>query len=181
MTLQQYQENTFGIQPFCTTNIEKSTRSLQSDKTSFYSPYHLLLESNELKKFSTKLKNRPNLNPETVNKIATKLGLIYTVEKEIPEEGAVCFANSPEVRPEFRLTFTATDVFDYIYAVLHSPSYREKCKEFLKSDLPRAPYPKDTTAFWQLVKLGDELRQLHLLALTETERIMKEIDKIGSE
>ncbi|MBA7474519.1 hypothetical protein ES707_09873 [subsurface metagenome] len=31
------------------------------------------------------------------------------------------------------------DIFDYIYAVLHSPNYREKYKEFLKIDFPRVP------------------------------------------
>ena len=55
------------------------------------------------------------------------------------------------------------DVLDYIYAVLHSPSYREKYKEFLKIDFPRVPYPKDKKTFWKLVKLGRELRGLHLL------------------
>ena len=52
---------------------------------------------------------------------------------------------------------------DYIYAVLHSPTYREKYKEFLKIDFPRVPYPKDAATFWKLVALGGELRQIHLL------------------
>ena len=34
------------------------------------------------------------------------------------------------------------DIFDYIYGVLHSPSYRVKYKEFLKVAFPRIPYPK---------------------------------------
>lgn len=55
------------------------------------------------------------------------------------------------------------DIFDYIYAVLHSPSYREKYKEFLKIDFPRVPYPKDKKSFKALVALGAELRSLHLL------------------
>jgi predicted helicase len=46
--------------------------------------------------------------------------------------------------------------------VLHSPSYRETYKEFLKIDFPRVPYP-ELESFWQLVKLGSDLRQLHLL------------------
>ena len=41
--------------------------------------------------------------------------------------------------------FQALDLFDYIYAVLLSPSYREKYKEFLKIDFPRVPYPKPET------------------------------------
>lgn len=55
------------------------------------------------------------------------------------------------------------EILDYIYAVLHSPSYREKYKEFLKIDFPRVPYPKVKTTFKKLVKLGTELRELHLL------------------
>ena len=57
----------------------------------------------------------------------------------------------------------ALDVFDYIYAVLHSPTYREKYKEFLKIDFPRVPYPKDKKQFDALVALGRELREIHLL------------------
>ena len=58
---------------------------------------------------------------------------------------------------------TPEDILDYIYAALHSPNYREKYKEFLKIDFPRVPYPKDKTSFKKLVKLGTELRLLHLL------------------
>ena len=60
-------------------------------------------------------------------------------------------------------TFAPIDILDYIYAVLHSPTYREKYKEFLKIDFPRVPYPKDRETFWQLVELGSELRRIHLL------------------
>ena len=70
--------------------------------------------------------------------------------------------------------FAPIDILDYIYAVLHSPSYREKYKEFLKIDFPRVPYPtspqpspeereQGRKKFWTLVKLGGELRQIHLL------------------
>jgi predicted helicase len=62
-----------------------------------------------------------------------------------------------------RNDFTPLDILDYVYAVLHSPTYREKYKEFLKIDFPRVPYPKDKDTFWQLVKLGGELREIHLL------------------
>jgi predicted helicase len=55
------------------------------------------------------------------------------------------------------------EILDYIYAVLHSPTYREKYKEFLKIDFPRVPYPKDKITFKALVALGTELRLLHLL------------------
>ncbi len=103
----------------------------------------------------------PNLNMVIVKQLAEKLSLTFVPEKE--PEGNVCFINNPEVRPDFRTTFAPIDILDYIYAVLHSPVYREKYKEFLKIDFPRVPYPKDSESFWNLVELGGELRQIHLL------------------
>lgn len=91
-------------------------------------------------------KRTPNLNAEIVNQIAEKLSLTFTNEKETTEK-----------------TFAPIDILDYIYAVLHSPTYREKYKEFLKIDFPRVPYPKDADTFWKLVNLGGEIRQIHLL------------------
>ncbi len=69
-------------------------------------------------------------------------------------------------------TFAPIDVLDYIYAVLHSPNYREKYKEFLKIDFPRIPFPKDAATFWRLVNLGGELRQIHLLDAPAVSRLI---------
>ena len=103
----------------------------------------------------------PNLDAAIVQRIAANLGLQFVPEKEMA--GNVCMANSEEVRPEYRPTFAPIDILDYIYAVLHSPTYRETYKEFLKIDFPRVPYPKDAATFWSLVALGGQLRQAHLL------------------
>lgn len=54
------------------------------------------------------------------------------------------------------------EIFDYVYAVLHSPFYRDKYKEFLKIDFPRIPIPTQAE-FDRLVPLGRELRELHLM------------------
>nr|WP_315151732.1 type ISP restriction/modification enzyme [uncultured Flavobacterium sp.] len=103
----------------------------------------------------------PNLNLEIVNQIAKQLNLAFVPEKEA--QGNVCMADNDEVRPEFKQTFAPIDILDYIYAVLHSPAYREKYKEFLKIDFPKIPYPKDAITFWELVTLGSQIRQIHLL------------------
>lgn len=58
---------------------------------------------------------------------------------------------------------TSEELFDYIYAVLHSPDYRERYKDFLKTDFPRIPYPKDKEKFDKLVEKGTALRKLHLM------------------
>ncbi len=54
------------------------------------------------------------------------------------------------------------ELFDYIYAVLYSPSYRQRYQEYLKSDFPRIPYPQIEN-YHELVKLGGQLRKLHLM------------------
>ncbi len=119
----------------------------------------------------------PNLNTEIVNKIAKQLGLTFVPEKEL--EGNVCMANNDEVRPEFRQTLAPIDLLDYIYAVLHSPNYREKYKEFLKIDFPKIPYPKDSKTFWELVALGSQIRQIHLLESAAVEEYITEFNIDG--
>ena len=123
------------------------------------------------------LKRIPNLNPEIVDKIAKKLGLAFVPEKE--PEGNVCMANSDEVRPEYKQNFAPIDILDYIYAVLHSPTYREKYKEFLKIDFPKIPFPKDSKTFWDLVALGTQIREIHLLESATVEEFITEFNIPG--
>ena len=54
-------------------------------------------------------------------------------------------------------------VLDYIYGVLHSQEYRTLYKEFLKTEFPRIPYPRDAESFRDISALGEILRRLHLL------------------
>ncbi|MDC6390461.1 hypothetical protein PP182_17355 [Maribacter sp. PR1] len=101
-----------------------------------------------------------------IKKIEDSLGLKFVVEpldSAQGDTGNVCMANSPEIRNDYKDTFTPIDLLDYIYAVLHSPGYREKYKEFINIDFPRVPYPTDQNVFWQLVQLGGALRQSHFL------------------
>lgn len=54
-------------------------------------------------------------------------------------------------------------IFYYIYAVLNSNIYREKYKEFLKSDFPRIPFTNDYQLFKHLSVLGEQLVRLHIM------------------
>jgi len=132
------------------------TKSITDINFYGFQTYSLILylypEPGNQQSFEQKEGRKPNLNAEIINQIAKKLGLTFTNEKEITEG-----------------TFAPIDILDYIYAVLHSPGYREKYKEFLKIDFPRVPYPKDADTFWQLVKLGGEIRQIHLLESDKVE------------
>ena len=83
---------------------------------------------------------RPNFNDKIVRKIQKTAG------KEISE----------------------ADVFDYVYAVLHSPAYRKKYADFLKTDFPKIPYPENAEHFKRLSETGGKLRKIHLLQVDET-------------
>lgn len=55
------------------------------------------------------------------------------------------------------------EVFDYIYGIFYSPSYRSQFHEFLKDDFPRIPPPQDDGEFEWFRAAGERLRRLHLL------------------
>ncbi len=54
-------------------------------------------------------------------------------------------------------------ILAYIYAMLYSPTYRERYFEFLRYDFPRIPLPQDIDQFRKLAALGQELINWHLL------------------
>jgi len=106
-------------------------------------PLYIYLEANKL--FGNE-KRKPNLDEIIVNEIAKTVDLKFESEKSGDTD-----------------KFAPIDLLDYIYAVLHSPAYREKYKEFLKIDFPRVPFPESAEQFRRLAALGSELRQLHLM------------------
>ena len=58
---------------------------------------------------------------------------------------------------------TPEELLAYIYAILHSPMYRERYKEFLKVDFPRIPLPHSAEEFEHFVELGQQLIDLHIM------------------
>jgi hypothetical protein len=149
------QQSTFDFQHILVCNVlsEVCTVSLQTKETTYTFPLYLYPESSGQQTIGQSTERQPNLNTEIVKQIADKLGLTFTNEKGTTKN-----------------TFAPIDILDYIYAVLHSPTYREKYKEFLKIDFPRVPYPKDKETFWQLVNLGSQIRQIHLLESPTVEK-----------
>ena len=92
---------------------------------------------------------KPNFKKNIVQKFVSKLNLEFTSETRVG-----------------KAFFTALDTLDYIYAVLHSPQYRDIYDDFLKVDYPRIPYPTDQDKFWKLVELGKQIREIHLMETT---------------
>ena len=105
---------------------------------------------------------KPNLNMELVKEIAANLKMEFAYEDE-----------------QRRNAFFPEDLLDYIYAVLHSPGYRETYRELLKTDFPRAPFPADKKQFRALAKLGAELRALHLMESKKLNRLITKYPKSG--
>ena len=69
----------------------------------------------------------------------------------------------PDGKGDLQQTFGPEDIFHYMYAVFHSPTYRTHYAEFLKIDFPRLPLTSNTELFRQLCTLGEQLVGLHLM------------------
>jgi predicted helicase len=88
---------------------------------------------------------RPNLNPEILMTLGSRLGLKTGGDFGLPSG----------VSPE--------DIFHYAYAVFHSPGYRKRYAEFLRIDFPRLPLTSKIDLFRALKVLGAKVAELHLM------------------
>lgn len=57
---------------------------------------------------------------------------------------------------------TPQETLGYVYAVLHSPTYREKYRSFLDIDFPKILFSEDKKTFTALSELGWEIINAHL-------------------
>ncbi len=88
-----------------------------------------------------------------------------------PGEIEMGITRKPNIAPEFLVKLeqnlgyvpTPEDIFHYIYAIFHSPTYRSRYAEFLKIDFPRVPLTRNVNLFRQLGELGEQLVNLHLM------------------
>lgn len=96
---------------------------------------------------STHRGRRPNLAPEFVADFGARLEMSFI----------------PDGKGDLDSTFGPEDVFDYMYAVFHAPTYRSRYAEFLKIDFPRLPLTSKPALFRALCALGSELVGLHLM------------------
>ena len=89
----------------------------------------------------------PNLSEACTNDFSERLNMTFI----------------PDGKGDRIETFGPEDVFDYMYAIFHSPTYRSRYAQFLKSDFPRLPMTSNPELFRSLCKLGEELVALHLM------------------
>ncbi len=60
-------------------------------------------------------------------------------------------------------------ILGYVYAVLHSPTYRTTYAAFLKIDFPRIPFVDDRKVFEKVSSLGQSLMDAHLMRVIPDE------------
>lgn len=96
---------------------------------------------------------RINFEPKLYASICRKAGITGLA---VPSIGDVFHATG-DVRPD------ELKVLDYIYGVLHSPTYRQTYAGFLKTDFPRIPFPTSPESFRTISEAGKSLRRLHLM------------------
>ncbi|MEX2209388.1 MAG: type ISP restriction/modification enzyme [Patescibacteria group bacterium] len=130
-------------------------------------PLYLYEESKQQALKSSTASRTPNINPNVISRLAKITGLNWIADSGLRETGKL---NG----------FTPTDVFDYVYAILHYPTYRHKYGEYLKVDFPHIPLPQNAKTFQRLVKAGSELRELHLLESTKYNKLITTFPTVGS-
>lgn len=85
------------------------------------------------------------INPRVITYFGSTLGLLYLSENEII--GNVCFANSDEIRSDFKTTFTESDILEYVYGCLQSDGIRVT----KTLDTIQLKFPKNKEEFWQII------------------------------
>ena len=100
--------------------------------------------------------SRANIDPAVAAHITSLTGLAY-------RDRLAARPTNWDGRRDLRADYGPQDLFDWIYAVLHSESYRTRYAAFLKSDFARVPIPRSKGLFRALAGLGRELVALQLL------------------
>jgi predicted helicase len=132
--------------------INDCALSLESRERTYLFPIYLYPESGKKDLFEKERDDaisnrRPNLSSEFIGDFAARLKMAFI----------------PDGKGDRVKTCGPEDVFDYMYAVFHSPTYRSRYSEFLKGDFPRLPLTSNAELFRNLCALGSELVALHLM------------------
>jgi predicted helicase len=148
---QQSQQSDWSLCGVTNSIIESCVVSNKTKEINYLFPLYLYPNPNNPKELEEPI--RPNLSPEFLNTITSKLG----------------YTPAPEA------------IFYYIYAIFHFPTYRTRYAEFLKIDFPRVPLTSDKKLFSQLAEYGEELVALHLMKSPNLDKLITRfVDSDGS-
>jgi type I restriction-modification system DNA methylase subunit len=145
ITVRQVAEGIFN-HSFVTDSLVECRITLSNKGYGLLFPLYLYPDSNNSQQSFIEEKRHLNLSQDFLNSIKLKLG--YTPNPE--------------------------SIFYYIYAILHSPTYRTRYAEFLKIDFPRIPLTSNDELFCQLADYGEQLVQLHLMTSPKLDNLITE-------
>lgn len=140
VTTRKVEVGTFGHAIVANTMIESHSVSLKEVNYLFplwiYSDNERLISSEQ---------RTPNFTPEFLKKMAVSLGLRRENKRRMSQN------------------IVSENTLGYVYSILHSPNYRSRYREFLKTDFPRIPLISSQDLFSSLSQLGSDLISLHLI------------------
>ncbi len=109
------------------------------------------------------LEGQPNASPSTPTpKTAATAAKTSPTGRWPNSNSAIPHRRSPNRQspiPIARSPITKSDIFHYVYALLHHPDYRAKYAANLRRELPRIPFVED---FWGFAQAGARLAELHV-------------------
>lgn len=129
---------------------DKNAVSLRTREINYYFPLRIVPEANTL---CAKEEPTVNYSNDFLRKLASKLDVKCIGSNRLPEG------------------LSAEDIFNYMYAIFHSPNYRTRYAESLKIDFPRVPLISNLGLFRSLAKLGGELVTLHLFEYPQSYKL----------
>ena len=134
---------------FFATNLISVLHSTSAKEGNFIFPIYLYPNGKipEADLFAHDNGRRPNLSAAFIKDFCKKLQVRF-----VPD--GLGRPGKREVGPEC--------IFNYAYAVFHSPMYRDRYAEFLRADFPRLPITRDFELFRELAGLGGWLIDLHV-------------------
>lgn len=132
---------------FCTRFIMETKCGERTTQSSIFPLYLYPQPGQNGDLFSNGTAKHVNLSPEFIADFEKRLTMQFI----------------PDSKGDLTKTFGPEDVFNYMYAIFHSPEYRKRYAEFLKIDFPRLPLTSNKKLFRKLCELGGELVDLHLV------------------
>jgi hypothetical protein len=136
---------------FCTTELSV-LHSLSAKESNFVFPLYLYpngkIPDDDLfvREEPEEEKRRPNFSAEFIKDLSERLKVKFVSD-------GLGKPSKREIGPE--------SVFNYVYAVFHSPDYCARYAEFLRADFPRVPLTSDYRLFQELAAFGGQLVDLH--------------------
>jgi len=155
-------------------NPEKAQRKISEIEKEFL---QLHKEFKELLADKEKNKNRlDELAQEEYNALMEEKETLYELKKKQFEKAKkeaiqTQYEKIENINVNFRSfidkkynkIYSPEQILGYIYAILHSPTYREKYSDFLKTDFPRIPFCDNSEDFEKISNMGAELVKVHLM------------------